>query len=396
MLFKTILKSLYKDKIISLFILIQFTLTVFMSFIALENYEIINQEKKTVSKFFDIKKTIVIYQNDDHSGEAKFHKDYILTLEKLKMNKDIECIGQYSIADGDNVENTLNNAKKYIFLNDDMLKIIKLEDNCGKRITGEMLKKDLQTNEYSAIVGTGLKAKDKSFNIIFNGETISYKGVSTIKENSFFPADQYIGAAPINLKDSALCIEVNEQTRAISSFRSFIKFSTNDVTELKDYIYNSFKEKGIEVRVLTVEEDLGEYISQNQEFFVAALKITAGLSIFSLLGTVITLILSINRKKREFGIRMAVGSSKLYLIELVYGQLVVIITAAYLIAFLWEQSRSDVELIRTLGVSFSELFNLAFSVKYLLLVFVILLIFSSMVIKMILRLEPGQLVRGKN
>jgi len=396
MLFKTILKSLYKDKIISLFILIQFTLTVFMSFIALENYEIINQEKKTVSKFFDIKKTIVIYQNDDHSGEAKFHKDYILTLEKLKMNKDIECIGQYSIADGDNVENTLNNAKKYIFLNDDMLKIINLEDNCGKRITGEMLKKDLQTNEYSAIVGTGLKAKDKSFNIIFNGETISYKGVSTIKENSFFPADQYIGAAPINLKDSALCIEVNEQTRAISSFRSFIKFSTNDVTELKDYIYNSFKEKGIEVRVLTVEEDLGEYISQNQEFFVAALKITAGLSIFSLLGTVITLILSINRKKREFGIRMATGSSKWQLIGLVYGQLAIIIIFAYLIAFFWERSRNSEYLVRCLGLSTAELFNLAFSVKYLLLVFVILLIFSSMVIKMILRLEPGQLVRGKN
>jgi len=277
-----------------------------------------------------------------------------------------------------------------------MLKIIKLEDSYGKRITGEMLKKDLKTNTYSAIVGTGLKAKDKSFNIIFNGKTISYKGASAIKENSFFPADQYIGTVPINLNDSVLCNEVNEQTRGISPFRSFIKFNTNDVTELKDYIYNSFKEKGIEVRVLTVEEDLDEYIRQNQEFFVIALKITTGLSIFSLLGTVITLILSINRKKREFGIRMATGSSKWQLIGLVYGQLAVIIIFAYLIAFFWERSRNSEYLVSCLGLTTAELFNLAFSIKYLLLVFIILLIFSSMVIKMILRLEPGQLVRGKN
>ena len=397
MFFKTIFKIIFKEKLISFFILIQFILTFFVSFAAIENYKVLNAQKEKANQFFNIKNTLVIYEDGDRTEGLKYIEDYYSILDNLKTIKGIEAVGYYCVSGNQNYEpNFTSSIKQCIYLNEDMLDIITLKDSDGNRINGDVIKKKSTNDSRNpAIVGSALKVKGENFDVFYDGEKIECTAVCSLGEKSFFPGTQHIGAAAVDLKDAVICNVVKDRFK-YAAFKGFIKVNGNNAEDLKNSIYKCFKEKGIEVRVVTMEEEVVEYIKQTEGFTIMTYRLAIGLSIFSILGTVITLILSINRKKKEFGIRMATGSSKLYLIGLVYGQIVVIVIAAYIIAFFWEQSRSSENLVRTLGLSTAELFNLSFSIKYLLLVFIIILVFSSMVIKGILRLEPGELVRGKN
>lgn len=396
---KTILKSILKNKLISIFLVIEFTITIYLSLEAIATYEIISTKRKTITSMFDVKSTLVIKSTKAY--EIHNFKTYYDIPDTLKSINGVKKVGYYDVEDPKlNVKDTLGGIKKYVFLNSDMLDIVHVKNDKGSIITGDVFRKNNNESENPILTGSSLKAIGKSFDISMGPEwKKTYKSIETLKDNYSFPNKGYISETPINLNNCVMLSISDDKTSSeqikanavINYF--FVKIDTKNVNKVKDSINKRFEEKGLEINIATVEEDLNNYIKDNEEFFIAQLRITICLAVFSILGTAVTLILSVNKRKREFGIRMSTGASKFYLLRLVYGEVMLLILVSYLFSLML-YSRQSEGILYSLGLKVYELFNPLFSIKYLLCVFTLLFLVSLTVIKTILKMQPRELIGG--
>lgn len=391
---KTILKSMFKNKIISIFLIVEFTITIFLSLEAIETYTIVNTKRKTIHNMFDTKNTIVIKMTATDGDN--FFKTYFDILDKLKTINGVERVGYYNVQDTDReVRDNLGNIKEYVFVNEDMLDIIHIKDNKGKIMPRHILNQsNIQDGLYPIITGELLKAKNKSIDISIGSEyKKTYKSVTVLENNLQFPGKNYMEDATVNLNKSVVLIIPNDGIKSNSLFRTFVKCNNKSTNKVKDSIYKRFNDKGIKVDVRIVEDDLNNYIKEKESSFIAQFKITICLAFFSILGTVVTLILSVNRRKREFGIRMSSGASKFYLLRLVYGEVMMIIVISYMISLaIYSSQRANT--LNILGLKVYQLFSPWFSIKYLLCVFALIFLVSCTVIKTILKMQPRELIGG--
>lgn len=393
---KSILKSVFKNKIVSIFLIIEFTFTIFFSLQSIETYKILYSKRDIISSIIDTKNTLVVREKDPGDN----YKKYLDVLDNLKSLKEIKKVGYYRCEDAKTTFNdTLFGVNKYIFINEDMLSILKLKDKSGDKISANILKKSISENEaIPAILGADLKAEGKNFDFTSHEWKKTYKSVITLKEGAKFPDEHYIENNPIDLK-KAIIIEFQEdnpeaevKANAAGHF-SFIKFQSSDVEKLKRKIYNRFKEKGMNVIVDTMTNNINDYIKEENGYFISQLRITICLGIFSIIGTAVTLILSVNRRKKEFGIRMSTGASKFYLLKLLYGEVILLMIISYLCALAIYASEYKRVLI-DMKLNVFQLFDPVFSLLFLLCAFALILLASITVVITILKMQPRELIGG--
>lgn len=282
-----------------------------------------------------------------------------------------------------------------------MLDIYKVRDSKEKIINGDVFRKyNIQDEAKPIFTGTALKTGLKSFNIS-SGDlwNYRYKSIGTLKSNYVLPGKSYIDDAPLNLNNCVI-LPVPDTGNSYNNVKSnaiingfFIKVNINDVNKVKNSIYERFKNDDVDVNVVTVEEDLNNYIRENEEYFIAQLRITLCLLLLSTMGTATTLILSVKRRKREFGIRISTGGSKFYLLRLIYGEVMLILIISYIIALLY-YSKGNSHVLKVLGKTTFQIFNPLFSIIYLLCVFAIIVILSFSVVIIILKMQPRDLIGG--
>lgn len=396
---KTIFKSIIKNKLISLFLIIEFSITIFLSLDAIETYEIINTKRKTMNSMFDTKNTLMIQESViDQSSYNNNSKEYTSVIDNLKSINGIEKVGYYSTQDtnGD-VRSTLGGIKKYVFVNDDMLDILKLKDRNNNIITN----KAFGENSVFVISGSDLNLNGKSFEISGGYSwKKTYGSNVTLKKGSLFPADfQIIENAPVDLnKGIIIKLENNKfmnnmiKPMAVNGF-TLVKFKNTDVTKLKSSINKKFDEAGIKVNLKNMEDYLNEYIEKKEVFFISRLRVTICLAAFSVVGTILTLFLSVNRRKREFGIRMSAGASKFYLLRLVFGETFMLVFISYIFAVIYYGYKNNY-VLEDLSLNVYEAFSPLFTIKYLLIAFLLIILFSFSVIRSILKIQPRDLIGG--
>ena len=355
---------------------------------------------QTVNSMFDTKNTY--FAQPRNIKDIKEIMNCCSLADGLKSIDGIKKVGYFEINEKKtNFTCNLGDIDYYILANADMLDIYNLRDSKGKAINGDTFRNyKVQDGLKPIFTGVDLKAEGKSFDISCDdGEKNTYKGIRTLKENYLFPSKDYIQSAPINL-NKGVVLQTPDDLDSLDSAKLnaifsgfFIKTDGESSEKMTEEVIKYFGDKGFNINITRVKDDLNNYLSNYDDEFITQLRITICLTVFSLIGTAITIVMSINKRRRELGIRMATGASKFDLITLIFGEVLLSILISYVIAFSYLLGVNH-GVIREIGVSLTQVFNLWFAIIYILCFFTIILLLSFSVIRAILKIQPRDLIGG--
>lgn len=195
--------------------------------------------------------------------------------------------------------------------------------------------------------------------------------------------------APFDVKDKTDIMSVLS-----TMHKTFLIFDENVHKEVLLVRINKIaKEMGLNISLNSYENIYQDYIYENREVIFIKVALASSILICSLLTIISNLCISIIKRKYEFGIRIAYGTSVSQIIKLCFSELVIITLIASLLAYI-----SYYFSIKN-GLNFFLEINYKILISYsILFIFVMVIMIVSMAmivpIHIIRRFSPCELMKG--
>ncbi|WP_018753130.1 ABC transporter permease [Paenibacillus sanguinis] len=408
-------KALKKRWVISILLLIQFTyglstitgsVNIFYNLLYLKN-----------SSFLDLNSTYLVTPDGSLQGvdEKKFSKEQIDEVyQKMKNNQYVISYGTYYedniILDTSNrplnrkmlaeLTKTNYNMKEpsinAIVIDENYNRLLNMQAGQGTEFTSQDFKKS-RSQQTNVLVGSYFK---KYFRI---GDVLNHQ----YKIIGFLPKKYIVNNNTSNLYlklDKAMLIPMPEDT--YNHYGSmFIRLHLGTIVQLRqgaelDQLNQTIQLQGSDVKLYL--KSLGEEVNQNiiSNAYTEIPQIVLGLSfiLFSVIGIVVTTMVSIMIRKREFGIRMVLGESKygifsqITLENLLIGMVGMGLSLGH---FAWKYNgllRYSSEL--NLASPLDYKLNIPVLLSVFLILFLITLISNFFVFLFIKNMEPKSLIGG--
>lgn len=293
---KDILYGIKTRKNIAILIIIQLTFVLFISYSILNIYfdgAIVSSDSRWALNNIE---DIYLINAKDESLARRDNKLYTEIVEKINEEKK-GVIGAYSIIslpieifNDYDVTGLVMNKEYYNMINENFI--------LGKGFNKEDFLFN-PSNPIPIILGSDYKNKCKINDVFeekYSGQ--KYIVVGFLRAGKYFIESNYYLSSYINSKNSFI-IPMSENSPPIASKEFFIKF--NDAEEK---VINS-DEITIKSMKDAIKSDLNEFFKSNKQWLPFLI-----ISVFiALIGVIISTILSIIFRKREFGIRIVLGES---------------------------------------------------------------------------------------
>ncbi|MCL2323361.1 MAG: ABC transporter permease [Oscillospiraceae bacterium] len=421
-----VFKSLFAKKWFVIFTIIQMA----VGFILLNNAlligkSIINRNGILTSLIGNIGNTNMVHLSNYSSGETRKTdelKGKLLELiDYIKNSKDIEKVGSFKndsilIAQDDiynppkDMEVELLDENKVmvkyislpaIFIDDGMYNMVNINISKGRGFNKDDYDLDVAA-EIPVIIGENLS---KYYNI---GDVIvektdapsryltKYKVVGILnKGQMFFAGDSNFSS--IKNMENALLIPFSKEDNSLDDY--FIRYGVNcsyrvkgdaDVTQVMNDFDKKSSDLNLTLKSIKYSDDMKEIngVSNGGIFYNAFLAFM--LTFFSLLGIVSSILLSVLKNRREYGIRMAIGAkpndiSRGIVIEII-AMFIIAIIIVNLLMIIFPQ---------VLAVQITQKSDYIIFILSSSLVFLIGLIISIIPIKIMKKLDVNDLLRRK-
>lgn len=382
---KDILYGIKARKKTNILIIVQLAFTLFISYSILQIYfsgAILSSNNKWA--FNDIDNIFLI--NGDSNAVIGNNELYMKSIEKVKEKK-LGTIGFYcstyislnNIFDENSRVVGLNVSKDYYdMLNKNLIlgKGFSLDDF-------ELTSKDV----IPIILGKDYKSKCNINDIVEdNNSRQKYLVVGFFKSNKYLAESNYELTTSINLKNSFI-IPMNE-TEFINANNAIIKFNNNKDSNIKidNIVFKNMKE--------TIKSDVNNFFNSNKQwlpFLIISI-------IVALIGIIISTILSIISRKREFGIRMVLGESRnKILFKVTIENIILSILASifatfftYIININFIKATSSTTLESIIFIKF----NMQFFIPIIFIIIMIIFTTSFILFEITKKVEPKELIGG--
>ncbi|MGM9978517.1 MAG: ABC transporter permease [Clostridium sp.] len=382
---KDILYGIKARKKTNILIIVQLAFTLFISYSILQIYfsgAILSSNNKWA--FNDIDNIFLI--NGDSNAVIGNNELYMKSIEKVKEKK-LGTIGFYcstyislnNIFDENSRVVGLNVSKDYYdMLNKNLIsgKGFSLDDF-------ELTSKDV----IPIILGKDYKSKCNINDIVEdNNSRQKYLVVGFFKSNKYLAESNYELTMNINLKNSFI-IPMNE-TEVMNTNDAIIKFNNNKDSNIKidNIIFKNMKE--------TIKSDVNNFFNSNKQwlpFLIISI-------IVALIGIIISTILSIISRKREFGIRMVLGESRnRILLKVTIENIILSILASifatlftYIININFIKATSSTTLESIIFIKF----NMQFFIPIIFIIIMIIFTTSFILFEITKKVEPKELIGG--
>ena len=393
---KSIFKSIKKHKVIFIFLTLQFIICYFMIMRSYSTYKIMNSKVDNVNKYIHVKSTYFLVLKNErlklvYSGEdIKFFKE-------AKTLQNIKAIGTYDYREP--TKSALNYGM--LSINYDMLKIINAKLSEGRNFEPSDFK-DKET-DYSIVpilIGDKMKAQYKIGDTILS-EAPSFKDtkfqvIGILKPNQSFLGNQILNEKPINLDSSFIVpatFNIGQQTNSYGNV--FVQISSNDKK-----VINNLEDLGKKYKIYFDINNIKELIElQYQDdltIFRNYLPICIFVLIFSLFGVSVTMIMLVKSRKREFGIRIATGCTKSYIYKFILGEIFIVDILSFLASILIFKGSDGIVINTCMADGFFGLFNYKIILAMLIGSFLLILLFSIGSARSIYKMEPRELIKGRD
>jgi len=342
--FKIIAQSLKKQGIRYKLVFFQLVIV----FIALNcAFILINKSfevKRNVNKLIDENKGIRV----GLSISSKCNNPYKTIneiYEKLKKNDEIKKVGSYYV-DGIRI-NELKDANDLtaLYLDKGAFDLYNIKVNKGSKDIFQYQNK----NEIPVLISSDL-GKRLDVNNIINAELYSnnnfkkykFKVVGVISKNTFFWSGRSKNDSPVESLNKTIIIPFGNEY----FYDDMINFnmkgkntvivskeSNNTSAVISDLV--KLRGNGIEVRAIKVSSIVDQVHKNNKQWIVMLLTFAILLIILSFIGFTGIVTSYIVFRKKEYGIRFALGSTKRELLALISGEIITSLVVTNIIAFLF-------------------------------------------------------------
>lgn len=382
---KDILYGIKTRKKTNILIIIQLAFTLFISYSILQIYfsgAILSSNNKWALNNIDN----IFLINGDSNAVIGNNELYMKSIEEVKEKK-LGTIGFYSptyislnnIFDENSRVVGLNVSKDYYdMLNKNLIlgKGFSLDDF-------ELTSKDV----IPIILGKDYKSKCNINDIVEDKNSRQkYLVVGFFKSNKYLAESNYELTMNINLKNSFI-IPMNEP-EVMNTNDAIIKFNNNKDSNIKidNIIFKNMKE--------TIKSDVNNFFNSNKQW-LPFLIISV---IVALIGIIISTILSIISRKREFGIRMVLGESRnRILLKVTIENIILSILASifatlftYIININFIKATSSTTLESIIFIKF----NMQFFMPIIFIIIMIIFTTSFILFEITKKVEPKELIGG--
>ena len=393
---KSILKSITKHKIIFIFLTLQFTICYFMIAKSYASYRIMNSKIDNVNKYIDVKSTY-LFRFKNTSASLVYGGNDIKFFKECKNIDNISHIGTYNYRDPN------ASALKFgmLSINYDMLKIINAKLDEGRNLEPSDFKNS--ETEYSnvpIVIGSNLKSQYKIDDII-TSQSPSFKGikfqvVGSLKPNETFLGNNILSEKTINLDDSFMVPASFTIFQLANSYNNiFVQFKSNpkEGIEKLSAIAKPYK---ISFSIDSIKELIERQYEDDLVLFRNNLSISLFILIFSLFGISITMLMLVQSRKREFGIRIATGCTKSYIYKFILGEIFLVNIIGFVMGICAFSSTSGSTINHSMSQGFWGLFNYRIILTMIIGSFLLILLFSIGSAKSIYKMEPRELIKGRD
>lgn len=390
---KTIFKSIFKNKVVLFCLILQFTLCYFISMRSYSTYKIMNSQVDNINKYIDIKSTYLMKQNDGPS--TFFDGSFPKFLKNAESLKGVKSIGAYYVKELKSTSSPSN----MVCINYHMLDFLKLQFDDGRCFNPEDFKdseKDYST--VPIIIGYNLKSKYKINDTIrsegLGVEKCNFQVIGTLKSDQTFLGTHILNEKLVNLDNSFIVPANFSMSQFMNSYSNlFISVDPHEKSIAKN-IKLLGKQYNVSFHIDNVNDLVDRQYEQDLVLFKNYLLIATFLLVFSLFGVAVTMIMFVESRKREFGIRLAGGSTKSYIYRLILGEIFTMNILGFLIGmFLFKLSEGSLINLFVSG-GFIGIFNFKVICIILLISFILIFLFSLESARRIYKLEPRELIKG--
>lgn len=382
---KDILYGIKTRKNIAILIIIQLTFVLFISYSILNIYfdgAIVSSDSRWALNNIE---DIYLINAKDESLARRDNKLYTEIVEKINEEKK-GVIGAYSIIslpieifNDYDVTGLVMNKEYYNMINENFI--------LGKGFNKEDFLFN-PSNPIPIILGSDYKNKCKINDVFeekYSGQ--KYIVVGFLRAGKYFIESNYYLSSYINSKNSFI-IPMSENSPPIASKEFFIKFNDGEekVINSDEIIIKSMKD--------AIKSDLNEFFKSNKQWLPFLI-----ISVFiALIGVIISTILSIIFRKREFGIRIVLGESfeeislkvisENIILSIISSIFTIFLTYIININFIKATKYNTIENIVFIN------FNMTFFIPIILTIIIINIFTSLILLGILKRIQPKELIGG--
>lgn len=414
---KDALKALKNRYTISILLLIQFTFglsTITGSVNIFYNSHYLNSGKGSI---LDLKSTYLITYNEvERYSDDMFTKEQVEeAYNNIKNNKDVIGYGTY-YENYIEIEQSTKPIKKQMvkeltseesYIEKPTISAIVVDENYYNLLDlniekGEVLNykdfKNYRQDETNVLIGSYFEKYFKVGDVINNQYTI--KG--------FLPKDKFIvnnNSTNTYLKlDKAMIIPMdkdsyNNYSSMLTNLHQSTVLNLRDGADIKK-LTESIQLKGSKniLYLKSLGEDINKNVTGSNYAEIPQLILGMCFIVFSIIGIVITTLISIMIRKREFGIKLVLGESNNGIFSQVIIENIIIATVGMILSlvhFSWRYREllkfsREVNTASTLDIKV----NMLILLLVFLLIIIIIVISSSIILLFIKRLQPKELIGG--
>lgn len=385
-----IIKSLKKQGKKAYLIRGQLLVTFAAMIISIGVFVDINNKINDVRKLIDFKCIVIrsteMIKDPDNVNAEKFY-------QSIKNNSMVKNIGIYH----NNTPNTGDNVEKDIWVDKDFWKIAHIKVSRGRTFNSDDFSKKYY-EECPIIVGSET-AKEHPLNSVivrpyFNSilkkgtESRNYRVVGVLNDNSkFWNSDSFFVD---NINKSIITPDDIKPTASTITSEAIVELKDpNNFDSIKNICVEKLCNGKNIIEVKNYNMLLKDKLNEKklELFYLGTFSlILIILSSFGLIGVTLTAIIS---RKKEFGVRYALGALPKDLCKIVYGEILIMFLEAYAVGLIASLILSRF-MPKSLGINFS------FETVFISFIMIVLLsiVVAIIPIKNIIAAKPVELIRG--
>lgn len=124
-----------------------------------------------------------------------------------------------------------------------------------------------------------------------------------------------------------------EQMLTRMSYNTYVSLlNSYDSADFSNYVQKVLEKYDLKGKIVTIDQQLADYEKLNKPIIIITLSISSLLLLLSIFGLVGVALMSTARRKKEFGIYFALGSTPRKLGGLIFGEILVNVTLSFILA----------------------------------------------------------------
>lgn len=359
-------------------------------------YKVMNSQFDKANRYLDINSTYLIKSNsslDDVMSGAL--PRLISDIGKID---GINAIGNYHYTE----KNKSPLGYETLTINFGMLDFLKLQLSDGRNFSPSDFKGVSDYKTVPTIIGSSLSSIYKLGDIITcprspnQLDNSKFEVVGILKSGQEFFKNDMLGEGPLNLND-VLIFPVNcDFAETVNSYFNNLCSIPSNTSEATEKIFDVSKNHNMMLNVSSIKDLITSKYEEDLTLLRGYLVINISMIIFSLFGIVVTMIMLVESRKREFGIRLATGATKSYLYSLILGEMLVTDVIGFIFGLLIYRLEGGRIIEYSLSQGFFEFYNFKVIGTMIGISLALIILFSLNVIVRIYKMEPRELIKGRD